>query len=112
MSRKAKEIVEFVHANSLRIGDKSVPTGPLIGCVLAKTVRVRRGDGRFGSAKSVGWSQVNRTMGDSFDKKEALRVARQRANDVLYDTAPKKVLKVMDRMYLRADRYFKGVDWA
>lgn len=111
-NKKSVEIVEFVHANSKRNGDISIPDGPRIGCVVAKTVRVRRGDGKFGSAISIGWSQVNRKAGDKFNRTEALRIARKRANEVSYMTPPRKARKVYARMVDRAERYFQKLYWA
>lgn len=112
MSKKANEIIEFVHANSVRVNGEIVPDGPHIGCVLAKTTRIRRGDGTFGSAITIGWSQVNRNAGDKFNRTEAIRVARRRANSVSYDAPPRKAKKIYMKMVGRANRYFKNLQWA
>ena len=111
--QKVPELIEFVHTNKeVRPDGVTKGVGPHIGCVLARRVRVRGGDGRFQSAISIGWSQVNRSMGDEFDKKNAIRIARKRAIGVAYLPVPSKTAPVYDRMMERATRYFKSNDWA
>ena len=124
MSNKNQELVEFVHARRKKVLEKVVldgntafvekyiPDGPLIGCVLAKRVVVRGGNGKFRSAISMGWSQVNRSEGDTFKKNEAIRIARERANGCQFELPPKKAVEIWERMADRASRYFQRLDWA
>ena len=111
--QKVPELIEFVHTSKEIRPDGIVKgVGPLVGCVLARRIRVRSANGRFRSAISVGWSQVNRSAGDEFDKKMAIRIARGRAIKSAFIPFPPRITSAYCRVMERAERYFKDIDWA
>lgn len=112
--QKVPELIEFIHSKTETRPDGTVVgVGPHIGCVLARRVRCRhRFTGQFRSGFSIGWSQVNRSAGDSFDKDEAVRIARERAILGNEPALTRKMRKPYERMIERATRYFKNLHWA
>lgn len=109
--QKVPELIEYIHADSENRDGSVVGVGPLIGCVLARRVRYRQGDGKFGSGISIGWSKVNKSAGDKFTKKDAVEFARNRAISLNYGEVPRKLTNHYLRMIGRANRYFKNIDW-
>lgn len=112
--QKVPELIEFVHANRETRPDGTIKgTGPLIGCVVARRVRCRNSyTGRFEPRISLGWSKVNRTAGDEFDKDMAVAIARARAIVGSAPSMPFKIAPVFERMEERAARYFQFMNWA
>ena len=111
--QKVPELIEFIHAKTEIRDGTTVGVGPLIGCVLARRVRGRNFyTGKFEPRISLGWSKVNRGMGDKFDKKEGIRIARERAILGNAPSMPRKILPHIFRMENRAARYFQCIDWA
>lgn len=111
--QKVPELIEFIHAGTeLRANGRLVGVGPHIGCVIARRVRSRATDGRFTSAISLGWSQVNRNAGDTFNKADAVKIARERAITGNSPAITRKMMKPYERMFDRAERYFKHLWWA
>jgi hypothetical protein len=112
--QKVPELIEFIHAKTETRPDGTVVgVGPHIGCVIARRVRCRnRFTGRFKSAYSVGWSQVNVNAGDTFNKEDAVKIARKRAITGNAPAITRKMLKPYERMFDRAARYFQFITWA
>jgi hypothetical protein len=111
--QKVPELIEFVHTSKEIRPDGVVKgVGPHVGCVLARRIRVRSANGRFRSAISIGWSQVNRASGDEFNKEWAIRIARGRAIKSAFIPFPHKLTSTYCRVLERAERYFKNIDWA
>lgn len=112
--QKVPELIEFIHSNRETRPDGTVKgTGPLIGCVLARRVRGRNSNtGQFEPRISLGWSKVNLSGGDEFDKTQALNIARGRAIAGASPAMPRKIAPAYQRMLERAGRYFKMTDWA
>lgn len=112
--QKVPELIEFIHSSRETRPDGTVKgTGPLIGCVIARRVRGRNSrNGQFEPRISIGWSKVNRSMGDKFDKERAIDIARGRAIVGNSPEMPRKIAPAFRRMELRAARYFKFTDWA
>lgn len=111
--QKVPELVEFIHAGKEVRPDGTVKgVGPHIGCVLARRVKVRNTKGRFESAISIGWSKVNSTAGDEFDKEKAMEIARGRAITGSAPSLPRQLERAYNNMCDRASAYFKGVYWA
>lgn len=111
--QKVPELIEFVHASTETRPDGSVVgVGPHIGCVLARRVRVRDADtGQFKSVIGIGWSKVNVSAGDTFDKDRAVQIARGRAIHGNEPAIPRKLMKPHERMADRAERYFQDLFW-
>lgn len=111
--QKVPELIEFIHSKTENRDGTVVGVGPLIGCVLARRVRGRHPfTGQFEPRISLGWSKVNRSKGDKFDKKEAVRLARERAILGNAPELPRKMYAPYDRMEARAERYFKNTFFA
>lgn len=112
--QKVPELIEFVHSSREVRPDGTVKgTGPLIGCVIARRVRGRHPyTGRFESRISLGWSKVNLSQGDSFNKERAIAIARGRAIVGNSPEMPRKIAPAYNRMVDRAERYFQSNDWA
>lgn len=112
--QKVPELIEFIHSSRETRPDGTVKgTGPLIGCVLARRVRGRNAyTGQFEPRISIGWSKVNRSMGDKFSKTEAVRIARERAIIGNAPSMPRKIAPAFERMEDRAARYFQFTNWA
>lgn len=112
--QKVPELIEFIHSKRETRPDGTVKgTGPLIGCVIARRVRGRNSyTGKFESRISLGWSKVNASAGDSFNKNLALKIARGRAIAGNSPEMPHKIFVAYDRMIERAARYFKFTNWA
>lgn len=112
--QKVPELIEFIHSNRETRPDGSVVgVGPLIGCVLARRVRGRDPyTGKFEPRISIGWSKVNRSMGDKFDKNEGIRIARERAILGNAPYMPRKIARAFTHMEDRAARYFQFTNWA
>ncbi len=117
-SQKVPELIEFVHSEyEPRINNKGrvhhIGVGPLVGCVLARRVRGRNCyTGKFESRISLGWSKVNVSAGDSFDKERAVDIARGRAIVGASPKMPRKIAPSFERMEDRAARYFQFTNWA
>lgn len=117
-SQKVPELIEFVHSEyEPRINENGrvhhIGVGPLVGCVLARRVRVRsRRTGQFTSAISLGWSQCARNLGDKFDKNTAVSIARGRAIAGSSPAMTRKIAPSFERMEERASRYFQNISWA
>lgn len=83
---------------------------------LIEYVRVARGP-KKGQLKGVvvahsltlGWSCVNTEAGDVFDKKLSVKIALDRCDVGTNHKMPYDVAKVMARMVIRRDKYFKGL---
>jgi hypothetical protein len=112
--QKVPELIEFIHSKRETRPDGTVKgTGPLIGCVIARRVRGRNSyTGQFEPRISLGWSKVNVSEGDTFDKKRALKIARGRAIVGNSPEMPYKISAAYDRMMERSARYFKFINWA
>lgn len=112
--QKVPELIEFIHSSRETRPDGTViGVGPLIGCVLARRVRGRHPcTGQFESRISLGWSKVNRSKGDKFDKNCAIDIARRRAIVGNSPEMPSKIAPAYHRMEARAERYFKFTFWA
>ena len=112
--QKVPELIEFIHRNrEIRPDGTVIGVGPLIGCVLARRVRGRNpSTGQFEPRISIGWSKVNLSMGDKFNKKEAVKYARERAIVGNSPEMPRKISPAFRRMEQRAERYFKFTNWA
>lgn len=108
------ELIEFIHSSREVRPDGTVKgTGPLIGCVLARRVRGRNQlTGQFEPRISLGWSKVNISAGDVFDKERAVNIARGRAIVGNSPEMPRKIASAYERMEERALRYFQSTDWA
>ena len=112
--QKVPELIEYIHSSREVRPDGTVKgTGPLIGCVVARRVRTRNFlTGRFSSGIAIGWSKVNTSAGDEFNKKTAVEIARGRAIVGSSPSIPRQVIPVYNGMVERASAYFKDVDWA
>lgn len=112
--QKVPELVEYIHSGrEVRSDGSVVGVGPLIGCVLARRVRGRNiHTGQFEPRIAIGWSKVNRSMGDKFDKNEGIRLARERAILGNAPSMPRKIASAYVRMEDRAARYFQFTNWA
>ncbi len=89
---------ELIHFVRIKSGSRK---GQKIGVVIAT------------GCNRVGWSRCNTKAGDKFDKTEALRRARERANTGGPDCCnkvPRDVDAIRIRMRERSQRYFKAVD--
>lgn len=112
--QKVPELIEYIHSSKENRPDGSVKgVGPLIGCVVARRVRTRNFlTGRFTSGIAIGWSKVNISAGDEFDKERAVDIARGRAIVGSSPAMPRQVTPVYNNMFIRATAYFKNVGWA
>ena len=112
--QKVPELIEFIHSSRETRPDGTVKgTGPLIGCVIARRVRGRNiHTGQFEPRISIGWSKVNISKGDKFDKVKALDIARGRAIAGAAPEMPRKIASAYGRMEERAARYFQFTNWA
>lgn len=115
--QKVPELIEFIHSSRETRPDGTVKgTGPLIGCVIARRVRGRNiHTGKFEPRISLGWSKVNRSKGDKFDKERAIDIARGRAIVGNSPEMPRKIAPAYERMEERAARYFQFtnfINWA
>lgn len=86
---------------------------------LSQYVRDRKGNPRgivlatvVNDNINLGWSYTNTKAGDRFDKYKAYKIAWGRAQHGAIksgsSTIPHSVMKVMDKMSVRATRYFKN----
>ena len=85
--------------------------------VLIEYVRVQRGPkkGQLKGVvvatdnKGIGWSCVNTKAGDIFDKNRGIEIALSRRKEGTKKQIPYDVMPVINRMKIRADKYFKPV---
>lgn len=112
--QKVPELIEFIHAGKeVRSNGWVKGIGPLIGCVVARRVRTRNYlTGQFTSGISIGWSKVNVSAGDEFDKEKAVEIARGRAIVGSSPAVPRQIIPIYNKMVERASSYFKNVRWA
>jgi hypothetical protein len=55
-----------------------------------------------------GWSKVNLSMGDKFDRQRSLEIAVGRAVSGTKEALPSSLVSVMENVVERSFRYFKG----